>query len=691
MLKKLFVSMIVLFFSPCLLFAQVQEKLHLATGSTGGLYFELGWDLKNAIAAKYMNSLSIIVDSTRGSMDNTLLLGNNEVQLALIQEDIASSFKKGTRNFQRTPYENLTVIAALKSSELIYIFLPKGSTVKSVFELTGKRIATGERKSGTAFNAAAILDAYGLDSTHYQQVFLPLNSAIDSLQSQRIDAMFFTANPDAPFLQKIMTRGFPLLPIEAKMAEQLTDNYPFFSTDTIFAENQNLFIPTLSVQTLFVARKDVPNHIIYKIANTIFSVPRGHRLFGKFQYYSGNEPLHTGAKNYYKIDGHHQWELYDWLSFLVILGFPAGVLILIVFYQRNIRRLFRHNIYFRLTVILLSLFIIGTLGTYYFEKDVNENFDDFLGSFWITMIYLLIGFEGSNPITLGGKISSILILIGSVGVLGSVAGNFAAMFLREKGDKIPMDIKDHIVICYWNNRGDDIVRELRQSEHGKNAHIIIMFEEGVDEAALRKKSYYRDVLFVKDNPTNSTALECVNVTKAKSVIILSDQNNDKPDPQTIICCLAIDKLAKKTKPYIIAELMDRSNKELTEGAGANEVVSAGFYRTGIMLQSALYHGMSHIFHELLQYEQNKTSVFIVTEKNIPQEFYDEKLTFQDAARKINEKRKAPNPVILIGVKRGDQIILNPHSGKKRSSKDVIFDHIKKGDALVVLAEKFPKL
>ena len=71
-------------------------------------------------------------------------------------------------------------------------------------------------------------------------------------------------------------------------------------------------------------------------------------------------------------------------------------------------------------------------------------------------------------------------------------------------------------------------------------------------------------------------------------------------------------------PHIIAELMDREHRQIALDAGANEIVSAGFYRTGIMLQSARYHNLTDIFHELLIYEDGTSSIFILGNDNIPE-------------------------------------------------------------------------
>ncbi len=128
--------------------------------------------------------------------------------------------------------------------------------------------------------------------------------------------------------------------------------------------------------------------------------------------------------------------------------------------------------------------------------------------------------------------------------------------------------------------------------------------------------------------------------------------------------------------------------EIAKNAGADEIVSAGFYRTGIMLQSALFPNLSDIFHELLSYGSEKTSVYIIDES-----FYSKDLhgkPFEKIAEIINNNREEDNPVILLGIRREGKVMLNPQNNVSTESNKY-FDILKEGDALAVIAQKHPDL
>ena len=364
-------------------------------------------------------------------------------------------------------------------------------------------------------------------------------------------------------------------------------------------------------------------------------------------------------------------------------------------YSKRFLRQLRHDIHFRIGLIIVLLFIFGSLGTYYFEHNINEDFDTLYKAIWATMIYLFSGFD-IDPITPGGKVSAFLLLIGGIGILGTVVGNLASIFMKEGVEKMPKSVKRHIAICNWSKRGEKIIEELHHPSAEPDTEIIILTDGEVNERDLREKSKrYANVYFIKGRPTSYDTLKSARIHQAKSVIILSDTNDVEPDPKTILSCLAIRQLSKDLKnnhqPHIIAELMDRTNRKMALDAGANEIVSAGFYRTGIMLQSALYHNLSDIFHELLIYEKDSSSIFII-EKNQFADIFIGK-TFQKVSEIISKNCSDNNPVILIGVRRiidnKPTIILNPLlNGDSKNGK---FDVFNTEDSMVVIARSCPDL
>jgi len=242
-------------------------------------------------------------------------------------------------------------------------------------------------------------------------------------------------------------------------------------------------------------------------------------------------------------------------------------------------------------------------------------------------------------------------------------------------------------ICNWNDKGDKIIKELHHPDAEPYTEIIVLTNKTVDEEELRKSKRYENVYFIKGNPIIHEILKTSRTYLAKSVIILANPKNNNPDPESALICLAIKKLADKNKkPHIIVEIINPQNREHLLDAGADEVVSAGFYRTGIMLQSALYHNLSDIYHELLTYSKVGNEVYIIPEDKLPKSIIGK--TFKEASEIINNNRDAKNPAILVGVRRNKKVILNP---KDEGTKEKKFDKFQNGDSLIVMSYRLPDL
>jgi len=680
----------------------VRDTLSLATGSKDGVYYALAQGIEKAIENKNP-SIEIIVQATEGSVENAMLLQAKSVQLAMIQNDIAYYFFNGQRMFN-FPSKKMVGIASLYT-EAIQIIARKELNINNVSDLKGRVVAVGSENSGTRFNAAVILSAMDFEYEDIKEICLSFNEAKDSLIYGSIDAAFITAGFPTPSISELGNK-INLLSIDLETITKLRKNYPFFvytriPPNTYQGQLQEVFV--LGVRALLVARKDLGENVIKQISQAIFTddskyIEKAHSVGSDISLKNVMNgltiPLHSGAEQFYRDS-----DLIKQKSpryFINIIFQYLVILFLAIIFLKNwnyIKKIVRRNIYVKLALVLLLFFLIGSFGAYFFEKNVNENFSSIYKTLWTSIVYIVSGFEDFTPITTGGKIFSLFIFIGSIGILGSVAGNFASIFLKGGEEKMPKNLNKHIAICNWNKRGDTVIRELHHPSAEPDKELIVLTDMDVNEKELRERSRkrYGNVYFIKGDPTSYETLESARVHLAKSVIILSREESDDPDPKAVLSCLAISKLANaenKPKPHIIVELMDRNNRQITLDAGADEIVSAGFYRTGIMLQSALYHKLSDIFHELLIYQENTNSFFIISKEKFPSILLGK--TFQEASEIINKNRDIKNPTILIGVKRNNEVILNPPADS-RYFEEKNFNTFKEGDALVVMSYKLPDL
>jgi len=281
---------------------------------------------------------------------------------------------------------------------------------------------------------------------------------------------------------------------------------------------------------------------------------------------------------------------------------------------------------------------------------------------------------------------------------------------------MPGNSNHHIVICNWNKKGAKVVRELYNSEALLDTGIIVLLDKRpVKEKQMRENSSheYSNVEFRECNPLSAESLEDANILNAKGVILLADENNQQPDTKSALIALAINSLwAKKIKhetnqtvkqeeekrgenssnnkkPYIVAEAVDYQMIEHLKNSGVEEIICSEDYGTGLLAQCVLNTKISSIYHDLLTYSESN-EIYIIQDNEISKAVAGKKFT--EIAELINKNRDPDNPAILLGLKRGDAIILNPKENwvAIREKKLPKFECFKEKDALIVMAFEYPK-
>ena len=353
----------------------------------------------------------------------------------------------------------------------------------------------------------------------------------------------------------------------------------------------------------------------------------------------------------------------------------------------------RINPYFKIIIIFLVIFLLSGLGLYILESGINKNCNSYFDALWLTVVFFLSGFEDFGPISAGGKIISLFIFIMGAGIMVVFTGVIASYFVNKsiKGVKMPKRIEKHIAICNWNDGGDRIIKEIHSTQAEPDTEITIITSKSVNEEELRRSPCYEKVFFIRGDPTLHDVLKSSRVHLAKSIIILANKEGPDPDAESALIALAVSKLCnEKSKPHIVAEVMNHRKVQHLKDAGVDEVVCATDYGLGILAQCALHEKISMAYHNLLTYSGDTNEIYIVTDDKYSKDAFIGK-TFREASEILANSRDSDNPVILIGARRRDgQLVLNPKDTSK-VEEGKKFERFEEGDALVVVAYDPPDL
>ena len=153
--------------------AQAQQYFRIGTGGTAGTYYPIGGMIANAVSVP--GKIIATAQASNGSLANVNGIAGGSMESGFSQSDVATWAQKGTGIYEGKPnVAGLRMIANLYP-ESLHIVVKKGSNIKTVADLKGKRVALDEPGSGTLINARLVLLAYGVKESDIKPEYIKPN------------------------------------------------------------------------------------------------------------------------------------------------------------------------------------------------------------------------------------------------------------------------------------------------------------------------------------------------------------------------------------------------------------------------------------------------------------------------------------------------------------------------------------
>jgi hypothetical protein len=266
------------------------------------------------------------------------------------------------------------------------------------------------------------------------------------------------------------------------------------------------------------------------------------------------------------------------------------------------------------------------------------------------------------------------------------------------------------VICNWNNKAEKVVDELFKSQYDTKQDVqVAILAENRNQKIEELEKKYEGFTMISGDPALHERLAEVNVHNAKSVIILAKDESQDPDAQTALIALAInqvcrskavDEYVEKNRlgggyldrleiekkleikyPHIIADVLNHRKTRHLSDANVGEIVCSTDYGIGLLAQSAIHPGLVRVYDDLLRYTPEGNEFYLLEGTALPFDIKD--YDFKDLTVWFEENfRGTDNPMILLGLMRNGEPILNP---RKPAEK------LQPGDKLIILAYCSPRL
>ncbi len=291
--------------------APQKTNLILATGGTSGTYYPLGGAMAQIFNTKIEN-MNVTAQSTGASIENCRLLGSNEAELAILQNDVLDYAYNGTESFNGEKIENLRGIGTLYP-EIIQIVGTPGTT--DIAQLKGQKVSVGAPGSGTEANARQILEAAGMSYEDMSVSYLSFSESADAFKDKQIDTFFVTSGIPNAAIQDITAQNeISLVSLPDDVIASLIEKYPFYIEYTIPANTYNgqpEDVKTVAILATLVTNAEASESMIYNLTKALFeNQPELAQAHAKGKEIDINKavegisiPMHPGAEKYYKEMG----------------------------------------------------------------------------------------------------------------------------------------------------------------------------------------------------------------------------------------------------------------------------------------------------------------------------------------------------------------------------------------------------
>ncbi|MGB9750078.1 MAG: TAXI family TRAP transporter solute-binding subunit [Caldisericia bacterium] len=294
----------------------------IATGGTGGTYFPVGGAIATIISnfADYetpSGKIDVVAtaQTSGASVANCNLISKKEIESGFAQNNVVFWAYTGTESFKdQTPIKNLRVIMSLYP-ETIQIVALKKSGIKTVFDLKGKKVAVGDKGSGTEIDARTILNIHGITYDDIEEQYMSFAEAADALKDERIDVLFTTAGiPTSSIVELATTKEITMVEITPEKVKELIERVPYYSEFTIPKETykgMDKDVLTVTCLAQWVCDESLDTDLIYNIVKAVFE----HKADLEKVHAKGKDispenaikgvaiPFHPGAEKYYKEKG----------------------------------------------------------------------------------------------------------------------------------------------------------------------------------------------------------------------------------------------------------------------------------------------------------------------------------------------------------------------------------------------------
>ena len=281
-----------------------QGKIELEVGGSGtGTYI---YSLSVAIAEivnKSSDRIFMNVQETAGSMANYPLMTKGEIQVGTGLDSFDHAALKGEPPFDAAaPTVRSLMVATYPVGQFL---VPANSGIKTMSDLSGKKVAVGQRGSPTSTMVENTFNALGVQA---EFVFSTAAEMSELYKDGNCDAVaYFSGVPNSNFLDMLSAKESHFISMSQAEVDKLSSMFnPYVLTSDVYSTIAS-DVQTVSDVTTLIISSEIPDDVVYELTKTIWenwdkiveSLPAAGSISIE-DTVSLKCPIHPGALKYYK-------------------------------------------------------------------------------------------------------------------------------------------------------------------------------------------------------------------------------------------------------------------------------------------------------------------------------------------------------------------------------------------------------
>ena len=287
-----------------------EDRLSIATGGSGGVYQLYGGGLADLMTDELDPTTA---ETTSASVDNLILVGNGDTDIAFTLADTAIDAVKGTAGFDAP--EPVLALATLYPN-ITQVVVKADSPIRRLEDMRDKTVSVGSPNSGTEVIALRLLEVAGFDPDEdIESRGLGVGESVAALRDGTIDAFFWSGGvPTAGITDLATTDEVRLLALDgylAKMRERYGEAYAPAEVEK--GEYEGVAgAKTIGVPNLLMVNRAMPEDLAYRITKLLYGgrerLAAVHPAAESLDPAKGKEvvtpvKLHPGAERFYAEAG----------------------------------------------------------------------------------------------------------------------------------------------------------------------------------------------------------------------------------------------------------------------------------------------------------------------------------------------------------------------------------------------------